>query len=87
MRLWPWVVAILYAVVLFFLLIPLAFISMQGKPETSPSAFFSALKSLPLPATLLVMVIAQYALLRVPVQISARRPEALRSLWATHPWR
>ncbi len=82
MKKWSLIVAGLYGLVFLFLIGPLAWIAFVPKhPDLSDSN--KALLSWQLWAIVAVMVGAQFALLRIPVQVANGRPVAQRSIWAT----
>jgi uncharacterized membrane protein (DUF485 family) len=75
MKKWPYLITLLYAVILLSLLSPWVARSIGG------SSLFDtwdvALVLIP------ILALAQFALLRVPVAVSLRRPESRRPLWCT----
>ena len=87
MKKWSLVVALLYAVVLVVLLPPLGWVAFlpQDPPELSDfidylSWVFGEWQTLLVVA---IMIIAQFALLRIPVAAASGRPVPRRSIWTT----
>lgn len=81
MKKWPFVVAVLYGSVLLALFVPLFFVAFLGDSEVAKITEVFA--SIWLWVPLAIMVAAQFALLRTPVAIAARRPVTRRPLLVT----
>jgi hypothetical protein len=79
MRQWAWVVATLYVVMLAVLTVPAILLAFM--PEVRLAAAVQTYSAWGYWAWLVVMFIAQLALLSVPVRVASRRPVSRRSLW------
>jgi hypothetical protein len=82
MKKWSLVVAVLYGVALLVLMIPLCFGAFAPKTPKF-SEITEALIQWQTWAIIFVMILAQLALLRIPVASSTGRPVAQRSVWST----
>jgi hypothetical protein len=83
MRRWAWLVAALYALVLFAFMFPLGLAAFAGSPDGRPAQVFAQMLAPQLWIIIGVMTLAQFALLRVPVLAAAGRPLARGPLWVT----
>ncbi len=81
MKKWPLIVAGLYGLVLLTLFVPLLLIAFQ--PVIRVTDIQKALASGWLWFPIVIMVLAQFALLRIPVHIASRRPVTRRPLLIT----
>lgn len=83
MKKWPWIVALLYVLLLWVLHLPLGSLSFQTSLTESGREFLKLLREWQGWLILVVLFFAQLALLRVPVAVASRRPELQRPLWST----
>lgn len=79
MKTWAWVVALLYAVVLAVLTLPVVAVGLA--PQIKFSEALEIYAAWQYWVWLAVMLLCQLALLAVPVRIEGRRPVTRRSLW------
>lgn len=82
MKNWSLVVALLYGFTLLVLMIPLIIVAFAPRKPTI-SDFTEALYQWQTWLILVLMIGAQFALLRIPVAKSIGRPVGQRSVWAT----
>ena len=82
MKKWSLVVALIYGLTLLVMMVPLAIGAFAPKTPKF-SELTEALGQRQTWAILAVMIVAQFALLRIPVAAAAGRPVAQRSVWAT----
>jgi hypothetical protein len=83
MKKWSFVVAALYGLLLAALFIPVAAIACMKKWEVDMKWPAEALLHWEFWSIITVLAIAQFALLRIPVEMAHRRPVKQRSLWTT----
>lgn len=83
MKKWSLVVAALYGLILFVVYGPLLSIAFMRKGEFKITWPHELLQEWSVWLALVVLVLAQFALLRVPVAVANRRPLKQRSLWST----
>jgi hypothetical protein len=83
MKKWSLVVAALYGLILMALFGPLLSIAFMRKGELKIEWPVEMLTEWSVWLTITVLGLAQFALLRVPVEVANRRPVKQRSLWST----
>jgi hypothetical protein len=83
MKKWSLIVAALYGLVLVVVFIPVTAIAFVKKGELNLNLPTELLREWGFWLTIAVLVIAQFALLRLPVAEASRRPQQQRSLWST----
>lgn len=83
MKKWSLIVAALYGLILVVLFIPVTAIAFVKKGELDMSWPAASLREWGFWLIIAVLVIAQFALLRIPVAVANRRPVKQRSLWST----
>lgn len=83
MKKWSLIVAALYGLILLALFGPLLGIAFMKKGELKIGWPFKLLREWPVWLGFAVLVLAQFALLRVPVAVANRRPVGQRSVWTT----
>src|SRR3954447_7063315 len=86
MKRWAWIVAGLYGLILLALTVPVtaaAFIATKGDNGINLKDIVQIYVSWQYWLWIVIMILAQAALLRVPVAVASRRPMAKRSLWLT----
>ena len=79
MKLWAWIVAFLYAVVLVVLTVPVLMLAL--KVDKGLSAFLEVYTAWQYWVWIAIMLLCQAALLTVPVRVASRRPVTRRGLW------
>ncbi len=83
MKKWPLIVALLYAAILYVLLLPLSWVAFLPQAILELSDYTDNLGEWQTWMVLAIMVIAQFAILRVPVAAASGRPVRRRSIWVT----
>ena len=86
MKRWAWIIAGLYGLILLALTVPVtavAFISTKGDNGINLKDIVQIYVTWQYWLWIVIMMLAQAALLRVPVGVGSRRPMAKRSLWLT----
>jgi hypothetical protein len=83
MKKWPFVVAGLYGLTFVLLMGPFAWIAFSDRENAKASEMLGAVVTWQIWAIALVMIIAQFALLRIPVGVASKRPVTQRSVWST----
>lgn len=83
MKKWSLIVAALYGLLLIALFGPVVSIAFMTKGEFKIGWPVEILREGSFWLIIVVLVVAQFALLRVPVAVASRRPVKQRSLWTT----
>lgn len=78
MKKWPWVITILYGIIIIIFTWPVAYIAFYSPKEASSEIHIFG--NLVYWAWLLVMVLGQVALLVIPVNVATRRPVTKRAI-------
>ncbi|MEQ2009427.1 MAG: hypothetical protein ABMA26_21815 [Limisphaerales bacterium] len=83
MKKWSFIVAALYGLLLMALFGPVVSITFMSKDDFRIGWPVELLKEWSFWLIIAVLVLAQFALLRLPVAVASRRPVKQRSLWIT----
>lgn len=83
MKKWSLVVAALYGLILVVLFFPTLVLAFLKEAKSEPNWDGWPLRDWQFWLIIAVLVIAQFALLRIPVAVANRRPVKQRSLWTT----